>query len=341
MVSTEKSEFCGSLGELENMIQAATTKSRVFGSPISGGRIARRLAGLGEKRARFNVSAGFTLIEVLVVIVIIGILVGLLVPGVMSASRRAREFAIESDIAQLSSSLDAFKTKYGFYPPDFTAITTVDQFLPFLNRVAPNHAEGPNLVAWWNQVGQKLNQAGPQASYVFWLSGLAKNKQYPLTGGTGVPLPAYNVGTVEREVFYDFKGERLYDPATLEPTSKSTNTIATYSQFTGACQPIVYFEVKRLAGMSLTLPVNISLYVTVRTSEGDCLLFPYFQVKGSQAEFMNKDKFQLIAPGMDSLFGLKQPVPYKNAPNLSEVTPRDRDNLTNFSEGRLELSVLQ
>jgi type II secretion system protein G len=340
-VSTVKSEFCGSLGELEKMIQAATTKTGVFGSLTSGGRIARLLAGERAKRVGRNVSAGFTVIEVLVVIVIIGILIGLLVPGLMSASRRSREFAIESDIAQLTSSLEAFKTKYGFYPPDFTGITTPEQFIPYLNRVAPNHAEGPNLAAWWTQVGQKLNQAGPQASYVFWLSGLAKNKQYPLTGGTGVPLPAYNVGTVEREIFYDFKAERLYDPATLELTGKSTNTIATYSQFSGACQPIVYFEVKRLSGVTLTLPVNLSLYVTVKTSEGDCLLFPYFQVNGVQTAFMNKDKFQLIAPGLDSLYGLKQPAPYKNAPNLSEVTPRDRDNLTNFSEGRLELSVLK
>lgn len=284
---------------------------------------------------------GFTLIEVLVVIVIIGILVGLIVPGVMSAAKRSREFAIENDIAQLSSSLEAFKTKYGFYPPDFTGITTPEQFLPFLNRIAPNHAEGPNLVTWWNQVGQKLNQAGPQASYVFWLSALAKNKQYPLTGGTGAPLPAFNVGTVEREIFFDFKTDRLYDPATLQLTGKSTNTIATYSQFTGACQPIVYFDVKRLQGLPLTLPVNISLYVTVKTSDGDCLLFPYFVVNGTQPEFMNQDKFQLIAPGMDSLFGVNQPAPYKNSPNLSEATPRDRDNLTNFSEGRLELSILK
>jgi hypothetical protein len=56
---------------------------------------------------------------------------------------------------------------------------------------------------------------------------------------------------------------------------------------------------------------------------------------------MNQDKFQLIAPGMDSLFGVNQPAPYKNSPNLSEATPRDRDNLTNFSEGRLELSILK
>jgi prepilin-type N-terminal cleavage/methylation domain-containing protein len=303
---------------------------------------AAAVASLPGRLFSSAVRGGFTVIEILVVIVIIGILVGLLVPGMMSATRRAREFAIEQEIAQLTSSLETFKAKYGFYPPDFTGITTIDQFLPYLNRIAPNHQETSTTIAnWWGAVGSKLAVYGPQASYVFWLSGLSKNKQYPLTNNiTLQPLEAFNVGTIEREVFFEFKQDRLYDPATVELIGKSPNTIATYSQFTGACQPIVYFEVKRLSAISFTLPVDLSSFVTVTTADGNCKLFPYFVEKGTQVEFLNKDKFQLFAPGTDARFGAGPPD-YANAPNLSNsLTPRDRDNLTNFSEGRLELLQL-
>jgi prepilin-type N-terminal cleavage/methylation domain-containing protein len=295
---------------------------------------------------------GFSLIELLVVIVIIGILVGLLVPGVMTAYRRSQEFAIEQEVNQLSLAIEAFKTKYGFYPPDFTRITDVNQFIPYLNRIAPNHSESANLTTWWTQVGSKLNAAGPQSSYVFWLSGLAKNKQYPLTGNTGNPLPAYNVGTVEREVFFDFKSERLYYPLDLPsspagpyPTTMTTvitvqnpnrlvgeliknsysPMIATYSQFSGNCQPFVFFELKSLTVLPAPSFVN--------TSNALYNLAPY----NNGSEFFNKDKFQLIAPGMDSLFSATS----TNNPNIGNCNPRERDNITNFSEGRLERTISQ
>ena len=269
---------------------------------------------------------GFSLIELLVVIVIIGILVGLLVPGVMSAYRRSQEFAIEQEVNQLSLAIEAFKTKYGFYPPDFTRITDVNQFIPYLNRIAPNHSESSNLTAWWTQVGSKLQAAGPQSSYVFWLSGLAKNKQYPLTGNTGNPLPAYNVGTVEREVFFDFKGDRLRDPLNPSVLVGTNNAlVATYSQFTGTCLPFVYFELKSLT----TVPAPYA----VSTSNGTYNLSPY----NNGSEFFNKDKFQLIAPGMDSLFSATP----ANTPNIGNCNPRERDNITNFSEGRLERTISQ
>jgi prepilin-type N-terminal cleavage/methylation domain-containing protein len=276
--------------------------------------------------AQFAARRGFTLIELLVVIVIIGILVGLIVPGVMSAYRRSQEFAIEQEVNQLSLAIEAFKTKYGFYPPDFTRITTVNEFVPYLNRIAPNHSETANLNAWWTQVGSKLNAAGPQSSYVFWLSGLAKNKQYPLTGNTGNPLPAYNVGNVEREVFYDFKTDRLRDPVNPAVLVGTNNApIATYSQFSGTCLPFVYFEIKSLT----TIPAPYA----VNTSNGIYNLSPY----NNGTEFYNKDKFQLIAPGMDSLFSATA----ANTPNVANANPRERDNITNFSEGRLERTITQ
>jgi general secretion pathway protein G len=61
--------------------------------------------------------AGFTLVEILVVIVIIGILAGLLLPAITGALGRANNAAVSAEITLLANALAAFKDKYGDYPP--------------------------------------------------------------------------------------------------------------------------------------------------------------------------------------------------------------------------------
>jgi general secretion pathway protein G len=63
------------------------------------------------------VRAGFTLVELLVVVVVIGILVALLVPAVMGGIRRARDAQTSAEIQTIAQSLQSFKTKYGDFPP--------------------------------------------------------------------------------------------------------------------------------------------------------------------------------------------------------------------------------
>lgn len=61
--------------------------------------------------------AGFTLVELLVVITVIGILVALLVPAIGSAVRNARNAQTTSEINSLGQALEAFKTQFQDYPP--------------------------------------------------------------------------------------------------------------------------------------------------------------------------------------------------------------------------------
>ncbi len=61
---------------------------------------------------------GFTLIEVLVVIAIIGVLVGLTVPAVMMALSAVKQRAIGLECQAIASSVEAYRTKFGEYPPD-------------------------------------------------------------------------------------------------------------------------------------------------------------------------------------------------------------------------------
>jgi prepilin-type N-terminal cleavage/methylation domain-containing protein len=73
---------------------------------------------------RFTPSTGatrraFTLVELLVAITIIGILMGIAIPAITAALRTARESSVRTEVETLSQAIEAYKLKYGDYPPDF------------------------------------------------------------------------------------------------------------------------------------------------------------------------------------------------------------------------------
>jgi general secretion pathway protein G len=61
-------------------------------------------------------SAGFTLVEIMVVVVILGILAVLIVPRVLGRSDEARQAAAKHDIATLMQSLKLYHLDNGRYP---------------------------------------------------------------------------------------------------------------------------------------------------------------------------------------------------------------------------------
>lgn len=70
-----------------------------------------------KRMARFNrKSAGFTLIEILVVVVILSILAALIVPKIMDRPDEARVVAAKSDIRAIISALKMYRLDNGVYP---------------------------------------------------------------------------------------------------------------------------------------------------------------------------------------------------------------------------------
>jgi general secretion pathway protein G len=59
---------------------------------------------------------GFTLIEVMVVVVILGILAAIIVPKIMSRPEQARMVKVKQDILAIQSALDLYKLDNSFYP---------------------------------------------------------------------------------------------------------------------------------------------------------------------------------------------------------------------------------
>jgi prepilin-type N-terminal cleavage/methylation domain-containing protein len=78
--------------------------------------------------------AGFTLIEMLTVIVIISILAGMLVVTVNVARKRVRIAMIHAEVMQLDMAARALQTDYGDYPPDFSDFNTKTNDSPAVDR---------------------------------------------------------------------------------------------------------------------------------------------------------------------------------------------------------------
>ncbi len=68
------------------------------------------------KRNRIFIRKGFTLIEIMVVLVILSLMAMMLVPKIMSRPDQARVTKAKADMATLSSALKLYKLDNGFYP---------------------------------------------------------------------------------------------------------------------------------------------------------------------------------------------------------------------------------
>ncbi len=103
---------------------------------------------------------GFTLIEIMVVVVILGILASLIVPKIMSRPEQARIVKAKQDIRAIETALELYKLDNGFYPSTDQGLQAlVTQ--PSSSPVPTNWKEGGYLrevpMDPWNRPYQYLN----------------------------------------------------------------------------------------------------------------------------------------------------------------------------------------
>jgi general secretion pathway protein G len=91
-----------------------------------------------------NNKRGFTLIEIMVVVIILGLLAGIVLPKILGREEEAKVSAAKVQIKSIESALDGFKLDNGFYP-------TTDQGLnalikkPEVGRIPDKWKEGGYL----------------------------------------------------------------------------------------------------------------------------------------------------------------------------------------------------
>jgi general secretion pathway protein G len=71
--------------------------------------------------------SGFTLIEIMLVVIIIGILASMVVPSFRGRAREARVNAAKGDLASLGVALDLFELDKGRYPSSINELLTSDR----------------------------------------------------------------------------------------------------------------------------------------------------------------------------------------------------------------------
>ncbi|MGM0609478.1 MAG: type II secretion system major pseudopilin GspG [Thermodesulfobacteriota bacterium] len=85
-------------------------------------------------------SCGFTLIEIMVVIVILGILAGLIMPRLTDKPSKARVVKAQMQIDSISMALKEFKLDNGFYPSTEQGLKALIK-KPSIGRMPSNYPE--------------------------------------------------------------------------------------------------------------------------------------------------------------------------------------------------------
>ena len=367
---------------------------------------------------------GFTLVEMLIVIIIIGILAAILIPTVAAVRRKASETRMALELSQIDKAMEAYKLKHNDYPPNFFDINLVKRHMRTAfpqAKVAPvagqyasspgqfGYPNGPyEIVPGWDIPGR------PDAAecIVFWLDGLSSDPRFPFTGPGGplVKLPSGELAlNPERnEGFFTFNRGRigiyLADPSNGSPTQAGVplsndevllhgGTLADSDPFPtyfpqglalvndtdlgNAGPPYVYFDSR-----SYTLPPTVTggQYMRAVWTTGNQsnpydasthnplvpgVAAPYHTAEtnpkrnpaadtasnpnnpGNHLYYANRDRFQIIAAGLDGNFGgaacvyptgetMDIPpvvVGYRIPMLATSIIDGDLDNVTNFSEG--------
>lgn len=259
---------------------------------------------------------GFTLVELLVVILIIAILAAFLTAAARGVLKRATNFGISTDVANLGRAMEAYKEKYGDYPPDFADA----KYLPFDQTVAYRHIRkvwqriAPSELAAIASIAPTIDTA---EAIPFWLGGLSANAKAPFSGSGG-PLVATGDSsqpwawrTQDRnEPLYTFEESRLY----LEMSGAYVVGVSYLPK--GQNTPYTYFNSRTYSFVDSSGKPNYARYVFA-TPDGSGVtgVVPYKSVNANQSynpssvltdsavRFVNQDTFQIISAGGDDEFG--------------------------------------
>ncbi len=90
---------------------------------------------------------GFSLIELLVVVVIISVLAMIIIPKFADSGRRSKESSLHSDLSQLRSSIANYQADTGYYP---TALTDLTATAAPANGVDSTGASQPITASNWH-----------------------------------------------------------------------------------------------------------------------------------------------------------------------------------------------
>ena len=133
-------------------------------------------------------SAGaFTLIELIVVISIIAVLAALIFPIVRGVTRAKRFALAKSELKEMESAIDEYKTRLGYYPPDNPTNQAVN---PLYFELMGTTNNGPAPTSWGTADGSAFVDNVNIVSY-FGVTGLANTSTHKHSDDTATAAQSF------------------------------------------------------------------------------------------------------------------------------------------------------
>lgn len=281
---------------------------------------------------------GFTLIELMVVIVIIGILMALILPALASVRRNVQQAAVSTELTQLDQAIASFKARFGIEPPSSLTIPTSESGWSNVDR--------QKVLSIWEQFDFSTCgglTGGYPASPVFlngaecltfFLGGMNSGtpSSATLIGFSKNPATPWSTAGENRDVpFFDgFKSDRLVDV-------DGDGAVEFLDALPDQKTPLLYLSSQGKNYRKANLADAFDDYdvydnVADAIASPDDLSFCYLQSDGKTPH--RAQGYQIISPGFDGLYGVGGV--YTDGSELIGPRSAEADNITNFSGGVLQ-----
>lgn len=320
---------------------------------------------------RRNQRRGFTLLELMIVIVVIAILAAFLVPALIAGRINVRRAAVRAEISKLEGAVGAFKSRFGSDPPSRVVLfenhltsgswnnsptTDATNSLAILRQYWPDIDITQDFD--WDGDGVISTSTTPIVltqgeCLVFFLGGIPRNvtsggfSPRGFSKNPSNPAPLLSAGTPDGTrdgPFFEFDTTRLVDVGGAAGFPEYVDS------FTGQTNPYLYFSSYDGSGYREATS-SVSDYAT--TYNGVPVL-AYREGSSATSPAFKSKSFQIISPGQDGQYGPGGPyVPNADVPlpgwDSSVITgwpspsvtitaqqrEVEKDNISNFSAGVL------
>jgi general secretion pathway protein G len=276
--------------------------------------------------------AGFTLVELMVVIGIIATLIALLLPAINGARENAKRAVAATEMAQLGSAIQAFKYEKKIAPPStiilredgvYTTGAEVQSFA-LLKQIWPQ-LNGP---VDWNGDGTitpnvPLTLEGDQC-LVFFLGGIPQNG-IPTGFSTNPSNPAAHIfpapGGGNTKTYFEFPADRMQSGTNTSFANQNNAAKAGFPSFIDQWKVMPYAYFAAGNGNGTKNAYNV----------GDCTTIGAHPYKDGSGQFFQPTGWQIVSAGRDKSFGATVQLTKGGVPQ----TDPDGDNVASFFGGAL------